>query len=206
MGYTWPMQTSLVSPYRTKRKRLRWRRCASTQRYPGQLFDSESGLHYNLNRDYSPPDGRYVQSDPVGLVGGRSTYSYVSANPISYIDPTGLVQHTTGRTIDCGKGCTIRIDFTLGRNGQKIRHLHWDCKGVEGECGEFGEKSHGGTWDDAPSHVKQCALKNGFQGASAPVPDSSANFEEVDMTPARNFGYAVLSAMAFVGTWILLDR
>ncbi|MEQ1767898.1 MAG: RHS repeat-associated core domain-containing protein, partial [Methylotenera sp.] len=33
-------------------------------RFPGQYYDTETGLHYNYFRDYNPSTGRYVQSDP----------------------------------------------------------------------------------------------------------------------------------------------
>jgi RHS repeat-associated protein len=61
-----------------------------TARFPGQWFQSESGLHQNWMRDYDPTTGRYLQADPLGLVDGASVYGYVRGNPGRWMDPTGL--------------------------------------------------------------------------------------------------------------------
>jgi RHS repeat-associated protein len=58
-------------------------------RFPGQYFDAETGLRYNYFRDYDPAIGRYVESDPIGLEGGSSTFGYVEGNPLVYSDEQG---------------------------------------------------------------------------------------------------------------------
>jgi len=60
-------------------------------RFPGQYFDPETGLHYNLHRYYDPATGRYVTEDPIGFAGGLNLYVYANASPTRYIDATGEI-------------------------------------------------------------------------------------------------------------------
>ncbi|MEV6645801.1 RHS repeat-associated core domain-containing protein [Amycolatopsis sp. NPDC051371] len=84
-------------------------------RFPGQYFDAETGLHYNVNRYYEPETGRYISPDPIGLGGGTNPHAYVR-NPTGWLDPVGL----KGKKCKGGKA----NNPVLGNNrpGQPVFH------------------------------------------------------------------------------------
>jgi len=73
-------------------------------RFPGQYYDSETGLHYNWNRYYDPKTGRYLTPDPIGLEGGINLFTYVANSPTTSMDPSGLSRIMTLRRLVSG-GC-----------------------------------------------------------------------------------------------------
>ncbi|HFG0891774.1 TPA: RHS repeat-associated core domain-containing protein, partial [Salmonella enterica] len=88
-------------------------------RLPGQYFDDETGLHYNLFRYYAPECGRFVSQDPIGLAGGINLYQY-APNPLSWIDPLGL-SPVSPKTVLFSQD-SINAVFEDGRNVNGLIH------------------------------------------------------------------------------------
>ena len=58
-------------------------------RLQNQYFDEETGLRYNLKRYYEPEAGRFVNQDPIGLLGGEHLWGF-APNALAWVDPLGL--------------------------------------------------------------------------------------------------------------------
>jgi RHS repeat-associated protein len=109
------------------------------QRFPGQYFLPETGLYYNYFRTFDSQTGRYLESDPMGLRGSFSTYSYTNNGPVSRLDPFGLftlVLDTSISTVDSLPGSRI------GSTKATFNNLECVCKGCGtswtlGACSAF---------------------------------------------------------------------
>lgn len=113
-------------------------------RFQGQYFDVESGLHYNRFRYYDPSCGRFINQDPVGILGGLNSYQYVT-NPTQWIDPFGLTAKKESATRQTEAVQQSKPDFYVGPSGPSStmpstgyrydRHLNDD-----GTPNEWGQK------------------------------------------------------------------
>lgn len=91
--------------------------------FQGGRLDGTSGLYYFRNRDLSPTLGRWMSKDPIGYVDGMSLYQHVGTNPIASLDPEGLRQSTTTRSLRAGARAVQRTSGTLTRVGARTTRV-----------------------------------------------------------------------------------
>ena len=184
-------------------------------RFPGQWFQSESGLHQNWMRDYDPTTGRYLEPDPLGLVDGASVYAYAGQNPMMLIDPSGE-EYKPGRTPPkswpdppeslCGKKPKWNPKgYWEGKGGKKIS---WDDRS-HGTGVDRGKGPQGGHWDDGSGSGQRW----GPDGVPLPFSPSPVETNSCDICqepwstpsvpPETGLWAAVGAVAAYVGYTIL---
>jgi len=102
-------------------------------RFPGQYSDGETGLHYNMARDYQPDIGRYVEADPIGQSSDLNSYVYAKNNALRWTDPYGLES-----------GCYEYKIVSITSLNAKVLKREGDCpfsyliqKGITSRKGEY---------------------------------------------------------------------
>jgi RHS repeat-associated protein len=73
-------------------------------RFPGQYHAQETGLYYNYYRDYDPGNGRYAESDPIGLAAGVNNPCPMPHLRRGYLFGHGLGRVVIGKVVDDGVG------------------------------------------------------------------------------------------------------
>lgn len=137
---------------------------AYNQRMPGQTYDAESGLVYNIHREYRPATGAYIQSDPIGLSGGPNLFAYAGANPVSYVDPKGLAYFAYRPLL--GLNFMI-LNPLLGRVNWQVAHenLFFEDGGVPSNLGFFAERGVAsdafpfGYGPPSSAHYNDCVMR-----------------------------------------------
>jgi RHS repeat-associated protein len=115
--------------------------------FPGQS-QVLSDLYYNRARDYDPVLGRYIQADPIGLLGGANPYLYANGDPVNLIDPSGnfAICFTPGGSIICGAIVGAGADLIIqaagnwwnGRNIFDVDCYDWNSVLLSGAIGAAG--------------------------------------------------------------------
>ncbi len=158
-------------------------------RFPGQYFDTESGLIYNHHRYYDPTTGRYIQSDPAGLIAGTATYGYVGGRPLGSVDRFGLQEDDKEETSEwererlramfnptqgqnlAGEGVAARANYELDAENMECPRVeafgpNHAGEGTGRQTFEFQQRylsGRGGRWGGPATRAQNVALREQFE-------------------------------------------
>ena len=106
-------------------------------RLQNQYADRETGLHYNFFRYYEPDAGRFVNQDPIGLLGGENLYTF-APNTGSWIDPSGNLPILVVMAVGALMGGAVDIVFQVAGNylsNKPLDCINWNSVAVSAAIG-----------------------------------------------------------------------
>ena len=125
-------------------------------RFTSKEYDEETGLYYYGARYYEPRLSRWMSADPAGwelinpmdedgkpragysVIEAANWYSYVSNNPVLYVDPTGMEEVYRGQS------------WTDMRRVGNLRNIQEEVRNApmyqRGAGGNFDRPAEGRTW------------------------------------------------------------
>ena len=106
--------------------------------YAGMFANTDSGLNLTLYRAYDPVAGRWLSRDPLGETSNAvgNLYPYVGGNPISNVDPLGLISDRTGNPLS---------PFGLNRYTNQVPGAAWSGPFTEQTLRGFCESAGAGS-------------------------------------------------------------
>ncbi len=103
--------------------------------YADYYLHVRSGLNLTYYRVYSSINGRWLSRDPLSENAGPNLYSYVSNDPIRWVDHTGLMGCAGGA---CASGAPVSIPLTMNAaKPRKRQFTPWPEDFAIGRPNEF---------------------------------------------------------------------
>lgn len=148
-------------------------------RYTGEERDEETGLAYHGARYYAPWLARWAAADPIGLKGGINRFQYVSSNPISATDHTGMAEddETGSRVSDpADGGMSVDAMMSVDPSLRWLSHqapagteqAYWNYEGIIIDGPEF--PSPTGSTPESPNAADGRAQAPAQAPVQAPTP------------------------------------
>lgn len=169
---TWPRSSTAYTPLR----------------FPGQYFDPETSLHYNVHRHYDPETARYTAPDPLGLAPAPNPAGYVH-NPHTWADPLGLAPCPPD---DVALGTRKEGDLRNFAESRGYTHFLDDTQ--EGALSSVRDVAH--EYPETRLHV----TLDGFRGHNEQLTNDVSELFEAAYTRGKgNNWYTTEREMAIVG-------